>query len=47
MSAERGWIGEPLPMREWHMRGWVETVVVTSDGEQPSQRPTMPSHQID
>jgi len=25
MSAERGWIGEPQPIREWHMPGWVKT----------------------
>jgi hypothetical protein len=25
MSAERGWIGEPQPTREWHMPGWVRT----------------------
>jgi hypothetical protein len=24
MSAERGWIGEPQPAREWHTPGWVK-----------------------
>jgi hypothetical protein len=24
-SAERGWIGEPQPPREWHTPGWVKT----------------------
>jgi hypothetical protein len=26
MSAERGWIGEPQPPREWHMPAWVTAV---------------------
>ena|ERR1700758_2322966 len=25
MSAERGWIGEPQPPKEWHTPGWVKT----------------------
>lgn len=25
MSAERGWIGDPQPPKEWHMPGWVKT----------------------
>jgi len=23
MSAERGWIGEPQPEKEWHTPGWL------------------------
>ncbi|OBB80297.1 hypothetical protein A5760_19615 [Mycobacterium colombiense] len=23
MSAERGWIGEPQPTKEWHTPGWL------------------------
>lgn len=25
MSAERGWIGDPQPPKEWHTPGWVKT----------------------
>ncbi len=25
MSAERGWIGDPQPPKEWHIPGWVKT----------------------
>ncbi len=23
MSAERGWIGQPQPVKEWHTPGWL------------------------
>ena len=25
MSAERGWISDPQPPKEWHTPGWVKT----------------------
>jgi hypothetical protein len=25
MNAERGWIGDPQPPKEWHTPGWVKT----------------------
>ena len=45
MSAERGWIGEPQPPREWHTPAWVGLVEQCRDrkakrrAEQETQRP--------